>query len=87
MNGVACLRQLDEPVIQRDDLGWLAEQVALDGPLLVHLGQATFVSAGPVTVCVVAGLAAGSGRFWRRAGGATARPAIAAGAGYPGLAR
>lgn len=57
----ARLRQLDEPVIQRDDLGWLTEQVALDGPLLVHLAQATCVSAEPVTVYTVAGLAAGSG--------------------------
>jgi hypothetical protein len=48
-------------VIQRDDLGWLTEQVALDGPLLVHLAQATCVSAEPVTVFTVAGLAAGSG--------------------------
>jgi len=33
--------------------------VALDGPLLVHLAQATYVPAEPVTVFTVAGLAAG----------------------------
>lgn len=53
----ACLRQLDEPLIQRNDLGWLAEQVALDGPLLVHLAQATRVSAEPGCGRCVAGQA------------------------------
>jgi len=37
----AGLRQFDEPVVQRDDLGPLALQVALDGPRVVHLAHAT----------------------------------------------
>jgi hypothetical protein len=37
----AGLRQFDEPVVQRDDLGPLAQQMALDGPHVVHLAHAT----------------------------------------------